>query len=263
MSFRWLILACFAFSLVACATDSDNPADKYKGFTAKQLFNSGLVSMSKSEYKTAIEHFEALDARYPFGKYAEKEQLYIIYAYYKADQYPEALAATERYLHLHPDGAHVDYAYFVQGVMNYQQNLGVFERYFPADVSQRDLKPARQSYLEFMTLINEYPKSAYRANATQYTIYIRNLVAEQITTTANFYYKRKAYVAAANRANEVIMSFDGAPTVSEALYIAAMSYHQLKLEDIADMYYRVIKLNYPESSYLKRLQKAGVSADQR
>ena len=159
MSFRWLILPLFVMALMSCATNTDNPAEKFSGLTAKQLFHSGLELMKDEEFKSAIERFEALDARYPFGEYAEKEQLYIIYAYYSSGQYPEALASTERYIHLHPDAAHVDYAYFAQGVMNYQQNLGVFERYFPSAVSERDLRPARESYMEFMTLVNEFPKS--------------------------------------------------------------------------------------------------------
>jgi len=255
MRFHWVWLVSLALFLSSCATGVDNPAEKYKDYSAERLFNTSVLSMEKGEFKNAIERFEALDARYPFGDYAEKAQLYIIYAYYRAGQYPEALVATDRYIHLHPDGEHIDYAYFMQGVMNYQQNLGVFERYFPSDLSQRDLKPARQSYLEFMTLVQSYPKSQYVPNAIRYMMYIRNLVAKQMVTTAAFYYDRKAYVAAANRANTVITNFEGTPSVEQALFIAIESYRSLHLDDIANTYYRVLQLNYPDSSYLKQLDR--------
>ena len=249
MRFIWLWLVAFAFILSSCASESNNPSEKYKGYSAEKLFNTSVLLMQKGDYKESIERFEALDARYPFGGYAERAQLYIIYAYYRSGQYPEALVATQRYTHLHPNGDHSDYAYFMQGIMNYQQNLGVFERYFPSDLAQRDLKPARQSYLEFMTLVERYPNSPYVPNAIRYMRYIRNMVAAQMIDIAEFYYEREAYVASANRANMVITSFQGTPSVEQALVIAIKSYHKLHLDDVANTYERVWMFNDPTAAY--------------
>ena len=204
--------------------------------------------MSDSSYKSAIEKFEALDARYPFGKYAEQEQLYIIYAYYKSDEIAEALASTDRFIHLHPDSEHVDYAYFMKGVLNYRQNQGVFEKYFPSDLAERDLAPARESYITFATLVQSYPDSKYRNASIEYMIYLRNLMAEQEVKVAQFYYDREAYVAASNRANIVIMHYDGAPVMKEALEVAVASYKKLNLDGLAQMYQKVIDINYSSES---------------
>ena len=242
--------------LTACAGTQD-PAEKYKGFSAEKLYWQGITAMKKTAYKDAIEKFEALDARYPFGEYAEKEQLYIIYAYYRDGDYPEALAATERFIHLHPDSKHVDYAYYMQGMMNYEQNWGIFERYFKAsDLSERDLQPAKKSLVEFGTLVRSYPNSAYRGNAIQFMIYIRNLLANKNVEIAQFYLDRKAYIAASNRATDVILHYDGSPSVEEALVVAIKANQAMNLDNVADMYIDVLKLNFPDNEYLKSLDQA-------
>lgn len=246
-AFRLILVMLVTVLLVACASTNDNPAEKFKNIPEQKLYNDALVDMDDGSYKSAIEKFEALDARYPFGKYAEKQQLFVIYAYYKSDEIAEALAATDRFIHLHPDSQHVDYAYFMKGVLNYRQNQGVFEKYFPSDLSERDLAPARQSYITFATLVESYPKSKYRDPAIEYMIYLRNLMAEQEVKIAQFYYDRKAYIAASNRANIVIMHYEGAPVMKHALEIAVKSYKKLHLDDLAETYQKVIELNYPKT----------------
>ena len=241
--FNIVLLISLSLFLVACASTPDNPAEKYKNTPEKKLYQEALVAMKDGSYKNAIEKFEALDARYPFGEHAERQQLFIIYAYYKSDEIAEALAASDRFIHLHPDSQYVDYAYFMKGVLNYRQNQGVFEKYFPSDLSERDLAPARQSYITFATLVESYPESQYRDAAIQYMIYLRNLMAEQEVKIAQFYYDRKAYIAASNRANLVIMHYEGAPVMKQALDIAVNSYKQLHLDDLAQMYQEVIDYN--------------------
>lgn len=241
------IMVCVVGFLAACASTNNNPAEKFKNVPEVRLYQDALVDMKDSSYKNAIEKFEALDARYPFGAYAENEQLFIIYAYYKSDEIAEALASTDRFIHLHPDSAHVDYAYFMKGVLNYRQNQGVFEKYFPSDLAERDLAPARQSYITFATLVQSYPKSQYREASIEYMTYLRNLMAEQEVKVAKFYYDREAYIAASNRANIVIMHYEGAPAMKEALEIAVKSYKKLNLNGLSQIYQQVIELNYPEN----------------
>lgn len=234
--------------LFACATTPDNPAEKYHDLSEKKLYQSALNDIKHRSYKSATEKFEGLDARYPFGEYADKGQLYIIYTYYKSDNIAEALAAAERYIHLHPDSAHIDYVYFIKGVLNYRQQQGVFEKYFPSDLSQRDLDPARQSYITFSRLVASYPQSQYRNAAIEYMTYLRNLMASHELKVAKFYYSRKAYVAALNRVNQVISRYQGAPVMPEALQLAIDSYQALKLPKLAEMYQKVLEYNFPATS---------------
>ncbi len=235
----------FAVILTACSSANLSPAEKYAKVPEKQLFQQAVEDISSRNYNDSVEKFEALDARYPFGEYAEKGQLYIIYSYYQGDKIPEALLSSERFVHLHPDSPHVDYAYFMKGLLNYQQNLGIFDKYFDANLATRDLAAARTSFVDFSVLAESYPKSAYRDPAIQYMIYLRNLMASQQTQIAQFYFNRKAYVAAIERANIVIAQYQGAPSVKQALTIARKSYKKLQLDDLAKTYQMVLDYNYP------------------
>lgn len=240
-----MIVGLFVTAFLAgCAATDVNPAEKYAKVPEKELFQQAVSDIASRNYNDSIEKFEALDARYPFGDYAERGQLYIIYSYYQGDQIPQALLSSERFIHLHPDSAHVDYAYFMKGLLNYQQNLGIFDKYFDADLASRDLSAARASFVDFSILAETYPKSVYRDPAIEYMTYLRNLMASQQVQNAQFYYDRKAYVAAIERANIVISQYQGAPSVELALEIAANSYEALHLNDLAKTYRTVLNYNF-------------------
>lgn len=241
-----LMGAFLAVFLVSCASTDLNPAEKYAKVPEKELFQQAVSDIDSRNYNDSIEKFEALDARYPFGDYAERGQLYIIYSYYQGDQIPQALLSAERFIHLHPDSPHIDYAYFMKGLLNYQQNLGIFDKYFAADLATRDLSAARASFVDFSVLVDSYPKSVYRDPAIEYMTYLRNLMASQQVQIAQYYYNRKAYVAAIERANTVITEYQGAPSVKQALRIAMKSYQNLGLEDLAQSYKAVIAYNFSD-----------------
>lgn len=235
----------FSIVLAGCASTNDNPAEKYAKVPEKALFQQAVNDIATRNYNDSIEKFEALDARYPFGDYAEKGQLYIIYSYYQGDQIPQALLSAERFTHLHPDSPQADYAYFMKALLNYQQNLGIFDKYFEADLASRDLSGARKSFVDFSLLVETYPKSIYRDPAIEYMTYLRNLMASQQVQVAQFYYNKKAYLAAITRANIVIAQYQGTPAVKRALKIAAKSYANLNLDDLAQTYREVFNYNYP------------------
>jgi outer membrane protein assembly factor BamD len=235
-------------SLVGCSSTSDNPAEKYAKVPEKELFNQAVSDIASRDYHDSIEKFEALDARYPFGDYAEKGQLYIIYSYYQGDEYPQALLSAQRFIHMHPDSSHIDYAYFMKGLLNYQQNFGIFDKYFSADLAARDLTAARTSFVDFSVLVESYPKSEYRDPAIQYMIYLRNLMASQQLQIAEFYFDRKTYLAAIEHANIVIAQYQGAPAVEQALQVAIQSYKKLNLNDLAQVYEKVLNYNFNDFS---------------
>lgn len=241
-----LVGAVFSVILAGCASTSDNPAEKYAKIPEKTLFYSAVNDISTRNYNDSIEKFEALDARFPFGDYAEKGQLYIIYSYYEGAQMPQALLSAQRFIHLHPDSQYADYAYFMKALLNYQQNLGIFDEYFSANLASRDLSAARTSFIDFTVLVDTYPKSVYRDPAIEYMTYLRNLMADQQVQIAQYYFSRKAYVAAIARSNIVIEQYEGAPAVQQALRIAMKSYSKLHLDDLAKTNKTVLNYNYPQ-----------------
>lgn len=229
--------------LTACATSTD-PADTFRGETQRNIFNQGEQALIKGHYKEAIKRFEALEVQYPYSPYIERAQLHVIYAYYMNDEYPSAQSAAERYIHAWPANPHVAYAYYMRALSYFHQNLGVFERVFPVDLYRRDLAPMQQAWMDFAVVARQFPESEYAPAARQYMIYLRNMMAQHELAVAEFYFKRHAYVAAINRASDVIRHYQGAPAVKPALVMLAKSYRALHAYESEREVRRVIRHNY-------------------
>ena len=221
-----ILINLFVLFLGACATTNE-PSQAYKGQTPQQIFEAGRTALLDNNYSEAIKHFEALDVQYPFQATTEEAQLYLIYAYYMKEEYVLSAATADRFIRVHPLNAHVDYAYYMRGMANYYQSLGVLERLFSVDIATRDLQQIKKAYVSFSELTERFPHSSYTPSAHQYMIYLRNVIAEHELETAQYYYNRKAYVAAANRASDLVAHYQGSPAVIPALEIMANSYHQL------------------------------------
>ncbi len=245
-----ILMTAFVCLLSACGTTTD-PSEAYKGESAEQIFNNGEIALRGRSYGDAIKRFEALDVQYPFGRNTEIAQLHIIYAYYRNSDYVASEAAADRFIHIHPSSPHVDYAYFMRGIANYYQNMGVFERLFNVDYATRDLTQMKKSYNDFAELGQRFPQSIYVPAAHQYMIYLRNILANHQLEVAQFYYDRLAYMAAANRASAVVQHYQGAPAVPKALVMMAKSYRQLGMKQSQDEAIQVLQYNYPNSVYVK------------
>jgi outer membrane protein assembly factor BamD len=250
-TFYSLLLALLV--LVTSCSSTTDPGEAYHGETAEQIFQGGEDALRDKNYAEAIKRFEALDAQYPFGRNAETAQLHIIYAYYMNSDYVSAEAAADRFIHAHPTNPHVDYAYYMRGLSNYYQNMGVFERLFRVDFATRDLTQVKKSFNDFNQLQTHYPNSSFAPAAHQYTIYLRNVVAKHQLEVAQYYFSREAYVASADRASIVVQHYQGTPSVPDALVLMAKSYYQLHLTDQLNQTIQVINYNYPDSKYMEKV----------
>lgn len=242
IKFAILLMAVLLFA--GCAKTQD-VSTLYQNKSEAQIFHDGEHLMLKGNYDKAAKHFEVLDARYPFGKYSRQGQLDIIYVYYKNNDIPSALAAAGRYIKLYPTGPHIDYAYYMRGLIRFNQNRGFFERYFPTDFAKRDLTTMRQAYGDFSLLLHYFPRSKYAPDAKVRLRYIRNMMSRHELQVAEFYFKHDAYVAAANRASEVVRFYQGTPSVPQALAVMVRSYRKLNLDKNANDALRVLQTNYP------------------
>lgn len=241
------IASLIAVLLSACATKLSDPLVDYQGQSAGQIYRSAKESFKNKNYAHAIKHYEALDVIYPFNPYSEQAQLELIYSYYQEDDTPSAKATAERFIHVYPSSKAIDYAYYMRALADMEQDRGWYLRYVPVDISMRDPGSMREAYQEFEQLINRYPNSPYAPDARQRMIYLRNLLANYELHIANYYFKKEAYVAAANRANEVLQNYPGAPEVEQALIIMIKSYKILGLNDLADKSLMLLKLNFPNA----------------
>lgn len=246
------IFGLFLF-LNACSTAFD-PAEAYKGESPQQIFQQGEDELRSGNYSEAIKRFEALDAQYPFGSHTELAHLHIIYAYYMSSEYASAESAADRFIRWHPTSQYVDYAYFMRGLSNYYQNLGVFERLFTIDLATRDLSQIKKAYADFSQVVRFYPQSRYAPPAHQYMIYLRNTLADHELEVAEYYFVRKAYVASADRANLLVRHYQGAPAVPKGLVIMVKSYRELHLPQLEHDAMAVLQYNYPNSQYVKEAE---------
>jgi outer membrane protein assembly factor BamD len=230
--------------LSSCATSTD-PVNAYKGESAHEIYSKGVAALQEKSYSEAVKRFEALDVQYPYGSDTESAQLYIIYAYYMKEDYMLASSAADRYIRLHPTSPYVDYAYYMRGISDYYQNMGIMERMFLVNLATRDLTQIKKSYNDFNEVVTRFPTSRYAPSSHQYMVYLRNVLANHELLIGEYYYNRKAYVAAANRANNVVAEYQGAPAVIDALVLMVKSYHQLGLKKDEQDALAVLHYNYP------------------
>ncbi len=226
--------------LIGCASDP-----KTENWSAERLYSEAKEAINYGDFSTAIKYYEILEARYPFGTYAQQAQLDIIYAYYKYEEPESAIIAADRFLRLYPRHPKIDYVYYIKGLVYFDLNQGALDRILPLDRSQRDQNSAMQSFQAFSELLTRFPGSKYNKDARQRMIYLRNMLAQHELNVAQFYMKRGAYVAAANRAKTVIASYQRTPAMPDALVMLAKAYKILGINDLSDDALSVLKLNYP------------------
>jgi len=224
----------------ACASiDVDPTAD----WTAEDFYREAKASLEAAEFKSAIDNLETLEARFPFDPYAKQAQLDIAYSYYKFDEPESAISAADRFLRLHPRDPHIDYAYYLKGLISFNRGRGLLDDWFPRDISKHEAATLHKSLQEFATLVKRFPDSRYAGDAYQHMLFIRNMLAKQEIDNAIFYIEREAWLAAANRAKKVLERYENSSWSLDALEILITAYKNLGLNDLAADTQRVLDLN--------------------
>ena len=226
--------------------------DETAGWSASKLYTEAKDAMNDGAYDKAIKYFEKLEARFPYGRYAQQAQLEVAYAYYRQVEPASAIAACDRFIRLHPNHPNVDYAYYLKGLANFNEDLGLLGYVSLQDLTERDPKAARDSFDAFKALVNKYPESRYTPDATARMKYLVNALASHEVHVARYYMKREAYVAAVNRAQTAIKTYPDAPANEEALFVMVKAYDLLGMNDLRDDAERVMRKNFPQSEYYAR-----------
>ncbi|PHS25402.1 MAG: outer membrane protein assembly factor BamD [Methylophaga sp.] len=215
------------------------------GWTVERVYSEAKAALNAGDYTTALQYYSQLEARFPFGSYAQQSLLESAYAHYKADDPEAAIATLDRFMRVYPLNPSMDYAFYLRGLINFNRDIGLFEKYIPRDESQRDPGSARFALKDFNTLVHRFPKSKYSEDAAQRIVYLRNRLARHEINVAHYYMRRGAHIAAANRGKYVIENYPRTPAMPDALLIMAKAYKILELNDLSDAALRVLRLNYP------------------
>lgn len=239
------IVSILVLLIVSGCSMLDTPEDETSNWSAKDIYAVAKEALNREDYEGAIKYYEILEARFPFELISQQAQLDMMYAYYKFEEPESAIVTADRFIKTYPTHPYVDYAYYLKGLVNFEQNIGILDRYLPIDHSQRDQDAALDAFYAFSDLITRFPNSQYSADARQRMVYLRNTLAEHELQVAEFYLKRGAYVAAANRANTVVQSYQNTPAVPKALQLMITAYQLLGTKDLEESASRVLELNYP------------------
>lgn len=237
--------------LPGCAASPDEE-DPTKGMDVKEIYEEASSSLKKGNYENAITMYERLEARFPYGQYAERAQIEIAFAYYKDGEPESAILAADRFIKLHPNHKNVDYAYYLRGLASYDLSESFLQGLFDVDPSQHDPKAARRAFEYFAELIKKYPKSHYSKDALERMALIRNNLAQYEVHVANFYMRRGAYLAAANRCKYVVENYQRTPAVADALALMVEAYEKMGMTDLAKDTRRILEMNYPDHASLKK-----------
>jgi len=247
MKLKFILIIVMSAALSACAgkpkPEQINPTQTAQGQyqQAKDVLDAGL-------YNRAIELLKAVESRFPFGPLARQVQLDLIYAYHQAGDLPQALASIDRFIRLNPNQPDLDYVYYMRGLTNLKADENAFQEFFGIDRADRDLSSTRQAFDDFKILLNSYPDSKYAADARQRMVMIKDRLARHELLVADYYLRRGAFLAAANRGKYVVEFYRDSPLVEQALEIMVESYDKLGLDKLKSDAQQVLQLNFPQNS---------------
>jgi outer membrane protein assembly factor BamD len=248
LSTVWMALGLSGAILLSGCADSNY--DPTKDWSVDKLYNEAKDEMAAGGYDKAIGLYEKLEGRAAGTPLAQQAQLDKAWAQFKTNEPVQAVATLDRFIKLHPASPALDYALYLKGLVNFNDNLGLFSSWAEQDLAERDPKQAKESFEAFRELVQRFPNSKYAEDARLRMAFIKNSLARSDVHVARFYFQRGAYVAAINRAQTTVQEFRDVPAVEEALFIMVQSYDRLGLTQLRDDTKRVLETTYPNSPYL-------------
>ena len=244
----WIAVSVISATTLLLSACESTPRDDSSRWTPERLYTEAKEEAANGNYDKAVKLLERLEGRASGSVLAQQAQIERAYYLWKSGEKAQALSTLERFIKLHPTSPALDYAMYLQGLVNFNDNLGLFGSYTSQDLSERDQQASRDSYQSFKQLTDQFPQSPYSEDARQRMNYIVNSLAAYEVHVARYYLRRGAYVAAANRAQQAVQEFQRSPSTEEALVILAQSYDRLGLTDLRDDTERVLKTNFPNAT---------------
>lgn len=234
-----------------CSSSDMDEREMIANQGANALYNQAKQNMDVGNFSAAAQTLSAIDSRFPFGPLSHQVQLDLIYSYYKTGNAEQTLATIDRFVRLNPNHSDVDYAMYMRGITNMEQDNNLFQTMLNVDRSDRDPSKSREAFEDFRRLVEKYPESKYVTDAKQRMLAIKNRLAKYEIAVARFYMRREAYVAAANRGRYVLENYPDTPQIQPALEIMVASYDELGLDDLRNNAVKTLRLNFPESEFIR------------
>ena len=214
-------------------------------------------------YDKAVKLYERLEGRAAGSVLAQQAQIERAYYLWKSGEKAQALSTLERFIKLHPTSPALDYALYLQGLVNFNDNLGLLGSFASQDLSERDQQASRDSYQSFRQLTEQFPQSPYAEDARAADELHRQLARRlrgprRALLPAPRRLRRRRQSRPAGGAGVPALAIDRRGAV-----ILAQSYDRLGLVELRDDTERVLKANFPNATInveLTRRQGAVVAA---
>ncbi|MBT1452280.1 outer membrane protein assembly factor BamD [Glaciecola sp. XM2] len=250
---NWTLATCIVsvMTLSGCSSSDMDEREIIANQGANALYQQAKRNMDVGNFSAAAATLSAIDSRFPFGPLSHQVQLDLIYSYYKTGNVEQTLATIDRFIRLNPNHADVDYAMYMRGISNMEQDNNLFQTMLNVDRSDRDPSKSREAFEDFRNLIEKHPESEYAVDAKQRMLAIKNRLAKYEIAVARFYMRREAYVAAANRGRYVLENYPDTPQIQPALEIMVASYDELGLAELRENAVKTLRLNFPESEFIR------------
>ena len=248
-----LAVALLALALSGCGIFKDREADR-KDWGAADFYKAAKEQFDSGSWDAAIKLYEQLEAKYPYGRFAQQAQLEIAYAYYKQGEPAQAISAIDKFAKLHPNHENLDYALYLRALVNFKEDLGPLTRFANQDLADRDPKAARESFEGFKEVVTRFPESRYAEDSRERMAYLVEALARHEVKVARYYLARGAWLAAANRAQGAITRFPNSPIHEDALEVMIEAYDRMGMGELRDDARKVLAKNFPAERMAKQGQ---------
>ncbi|MCT6700271.1 outer membrane protein assembly factor BamD [Rheinheimera sp. 4Y26] len=247
MKAKFFVVLCVSAALTACAGNKSEEVLVNTNQSAQAAYNDAKEILDSGLYSRAIELLKAMESRFPFGPIARQVQLDLIYAYHASGDVKQCLASIDRFIRLNPNHPDLDYVYYMRGLTNQKADENAFQEFFGIDRADRDMASTKQAFEDFKILTSTYPNSKYAADGQARMVFIKEKMARHEMLVADYYSRRGAHLAAANRAKYIVEFYRDSSKVPEALQLMITSYDALGLTKLRDDAKAVLALNFPQA----------------
>ena len=243
---RFYSILSLVLFLSACGPKDD--VDPTADWSVEMLYQEASYELAEGNYLTAIEYYETLESRFPFGKYATQAQIDVAYAYFKFDEPDSAITAIDRFIKLHPRHPAVDYAYYLKGLVNFERGGTALDVISERDLSEFDKSLLLRAYNDFRLLLQRFPESKYSTDSRKRMIYLRNELARADYNVASYYATHEAWIAVTGRTRFILQNYQGSGVIKPTLELQLKAYQELGLDELARDTQRIIDLNFGDQS---------------
>lgn len=238
-----LIIACLTTLLLgACATTDEDPE---AGLDAAGMYQRASRSVANGNWELAVRQLRRVQARFPFDPYALQAHLDLINVHLEQKDAELVVEEADRFVRENPRHPQVAYARYMKGMAYWEPEPHAITRFFGVDAADREPSRAQRSFQHFRELVLAHPDSEYSADARQRMVHIQDRLARHELVVADYYMRRGAWVAAAQRARTVLQDFPESTAKAHALEIMAEAYSRLGLDELSADAQRTLDANFP------------------